>query len=71
MCAPKQEEEDTEGVHKLEGSAPGFVKDGVTYHVGDYVFLYPDLWEALEGAEGEMKELPEYIKKGRLSKVSY
>lgn len=46
----------------------GFVKDGVEYREGDYLYLAPDVFDQLEDAAPE-RELPEYLANSRFHKV--
>ena len=44
------------------------IKDGVSYQVGDQVYVYPETFDQLEQAA--QAEVPDYAAKGRFHKVS-
>lgn len=48
----------------------GFLKDGITYKVGDYVFVGPGVFDQLEDARREV-QLPEYLSNSRFHKGSH
>lgn len=48
----------------------GFRKDGVRYLPGDFLFLGPEVFDAVEGARS-IVQLPEYLSNSRFHKVTY
>ncbi|PSC75867.1 DNA (cytosine-5)-methyltransferase 1-like [Micractinium conductrix] len=55
---------------KLLADGKSFVKDGVEYREGDFMFVGPQVFDQLEDAKREV-ELPEYLKNSRFHKGSY
>ena len=65
---PEATDPDT-SVYALEDSS-GFVKDGVTYRVGDFMFIAPEVFDQMPEAVQEI-ELPDYLAQSRYHKGSY
>ena len=57
----------TEGT-SMSADGKTLIKDGVSYHVGDQVYVHPDTFGQLEQAA--QAEVPDYAAKGRFHKVS-
>ena len=57
----------TEGT-SISADGKTLIKDGVSYQVGDQVYVHPDTFDQLEQAA--QAEVPDYAAKGRFHKVS-
>lgn len=57
----------TEGT-SMSADGKTLIKDGVSYQVGDQVYVHPDTFDQLEQAA--QAEVPDYAAKGRFHKVS-
>ena len=44
-------------------------KDGTEYHVGDTVYVHPDVFDAVDGSDAVENAIPDYAAKGRFHKV--
>jgi DNA (cytosine-5)-methyltransferase 1 len=66
---PEGDGKPEKGVKLLTGGK-GFVKDGVEYREGDFLFVGPAVFDQLEDAKREV-QLPEYLANSRFHKGSY
>jgi DNA (cytosine-5)-methyltransferase 1 len=57
------------GVRALEDGT-GFIKDGITYKIGDFLFVAPDVFDQMPEATRDV-QLPEYLANSRFHKGSY
>ena len=58
-----------QGTHAL-ADGNGFVKEGVAYHIGDFMFVGPEVFEQMPEAQRELT-LPEYLSNSRFHKGSH
>jgi DNA (cytosine-5)-methyltransferase 1 len=65
----EEEDEVEAGVHALADNS-GFVKDGVTYKIGDFMFVGPEVFEQMPEASHDV-QLPEYLANSRFHKGSH
>jgi DNA-cytosine methyltransferase len=63
-------EEDGKPVHGVVPLNDGFIKDGVTYKEGSYLFISPEVFDQLPGVAKEVK-LPDYLKNSKFHKGSH
>lgn len=66
----KLSEEDGKPVHGIVPLNNGFIKDGVTYKEGSYLFISPEVFDQLPGVAKEVK-LPDYLKNSKFHKGSH
>lgn len=66
---PEGDGKPEKGVKAL-ADGKGFVKDGVEYREGDFLFVGPDVFDQLDEAKRDV-ELPEYLANSRFHKGSY
>ena len=52
----------------MSADGKSLIKDGVSYQVGDQVYVHPETFDQLEQAA--QAEVPDYAAKGRFHKVS-
>lgn len=65
-----EEEEETEVEARALPDGDGFTKGGVTYRVGDFMFVGPEVFEQMPEAQREV-QLPEYLANSRFHKGSH
>lgn len=65
----EEEDEIEAGVRALSDNT-GFVKDGITYKIGDFMFVGPEVFEQMPEANHDV-QLPEYLANSRFHKGSH
>ena len=65
-----EEEEEVEADVRALSDNIGFVKDGVTYKIGDFMFVGPEVFEQMPEANHDV-QLPEYLANSRFHKGSH
>ena len=66
----KVSEDDGKPVHGVVPLNDGFIKDGVTYKEGSYLFISPEVFDQLPGVAKKVK-LPDYLKNSKFHKGSH